>query len=92
MALVEAAQAFFCPLHSLPHSPVIVRPHSTCKARAELAQLALLELDSCVAEMPIDAKRLTKDCAMAQKVLAAIGLHGGALWLQKSTWLRCLCS
>jgi len=38
-----------------------------------LAQLALLELDSYVAEMPIDAKRLTKDCAKAQTDLAANG-------------------
>jgi hypothetical protein len=42
-------------------------------ARAELAQLALLELDSYVAEMHIDAKRLAKDCARAQTVLTASG-------------------
>ena len=41
--------------------------------RAELVLLALLELDSYVAEMPIDAKRLTKDCARAHTVLAANG-------------------
>jgi hypothetical protein len=42
-------------------------------ARAELALLALLEPDSYVAEMRIDAKRLTKDCARAQTTLAANG-------------------
>ena len=40
-------------------------------ARAELVLLALLESDSYLAEMPIDAKRLTKDCARVQTVLAA---------------------
>ena len=33
----------------------------------------MLVLDSYVAEMPIDAKRLTKDCARAQTALAANG-------------------
>ena len=33
----------------------------------------MLELDSYVAEMQIDAKRLTKDCARAQTALAANG-------------------
>jgi hypothetical protein len=42
-------------------------------AGAELVLLALLELDSYVAEMQIDAKRLTKDCAKTQKVLATNG-------------------
>jgi hypothetical protein len=41
--------------------------------RAELVLLALLEPDSYVAEMQIDAKRLTKDCARAQTALAANG-------------------
>ena len=40
---------------------------------AELALLALLELDSYVGDMRIDAKRLTKDCARAHAALAANG-------------------
>jgi hypothetical protein len=40
---------------------------------AALAQLALLALDSYVGAMPIDAKRLTKDCARAHTALAANG-------------------
>lgn len=40
---------------------------------AELALLALLELDSYVGDMPINAERLTKDCAKAHAALAANG-------------------
>ena len=39
----------------------------------ELVLLALLAPDSYLAEMPIDAKRLTKDCTKAQTGLAANG-------------------
>jgi hypothetical protein len=48
-------------------------PLNVRSARAELALLALLESDSNVAEMPIDAKRLTKDCTRAHTALAANG-------------------
>ena len=74
MALADAAQPLSSPSRPMPRSPVTRRHHSTSKLPARnWPSWHCWNGDSYVAEMQIDAKRLTKDCAKAHTALAANG-------------------
>lgn len=75
IALVALPAGSGGPFYAEPELPPIYARLNELHNLAALARLAFLKRDPHLANMSIDSKRLTKDCANAQATLAANG-HG----------------